>query len=182
MQDSQSHWKGRVVGSPSTSSMSSIVGFGYIDILWRGLGSRLLGGSPCQDGRARCARRLLIDSLPLALALVEDGVESRKQFLALLGGVLVAGAEQDPCIHYPDNGWFEAGGGYGGGKKASSTRHGLPPMKEIVSSVRSLDQGLTPAPATITRTKPAASTSDEARKRYDVRWMTTAPVIFERGP
>lgn len=39
------------------------------------------------------------------------------------GAVVVAGAEQDPCIHYPDNGWFEAGGGYGrGGEKASSTR------------------------------------------------------------
>lgn len=33
MQDSQSHWKGRVVGSPSTSSMSSIVEVGYIGIL-----------------------------------------------------------------------------------------------------------------------------------------------------
>lgn len=38
MQDSQSHWKGRVVGSPSTSSMSSIVEVGYIGILGEGYG------------------------------------------------------------------------------------------------------------------------------------------------
>jgi hypothetical protein len=41
-------------------------------------------------------------------------------------------------------------------------------MKEFVSSVRVLDQGLTPEPATITRTKPEASTSDGTR-RDDVR-------------
>lgn len=46
MQDSQSHWKGRVVGSPSTSSMSSIVEVGYIRYPWEELGNRLLGGSP----------------------------------------------------------------------------------------------------------------------------------------